>query len=263
MRFIDTHSHLLPYCDDGSKDWNMSIRMLKQAQEDGITDIICTPHIYSNNDLDNEKMYLQLFNKLLKCAKKAGISINLYLGSELYVQPNFLFEKDMTTLAQNGRYFLIEFPMAMIPSFVAKHFFESLPFDKVPIIAHPERNGTIIRNPQNAIELVKKGALLQMTAGSLLGKNGQQIQAVARKILDADAAHLVATDAHDDKTRTSRMREAYEMVKTTWGKERARLLFEENPFRVLKGDLIEYHDPASISNRNKSMFTKIMSFLQK
>ncbi|MDZ7724741.1 MAG: CpsB/CapC family capsule biosynthesis tyrosine phosphatase [candidate division KSB1 bacterium] len=262
MKLVDTHSHLIPYCDDGSEDWNMSLRMLEQAREDGITDIVCTPHIFSNNDLDDEYKFVKLFKELVARKQDAEIPINLYLGSELYVQPNFRFDKDMTTLAQNGRYFLIEFPMAMIPSFVARHFFQSLPLDKTPVIAHPERNGSIVRNPQNAIELVKNGALLQVTAGSLLGGFGQQVQTVAHTLLQANAAHLIATDAHDDQSRTLQLRQAYNLVKNMWGEERARILFNENPLRIIKGDLIEYHEPESISSRNKSMFSRIKSLLK-
>ena len=241
----------------------MSMRMLEQAQKDGITDIICTPHIFSNNDLDEEFKFVKLFKSLVERKQKAGIPVNLYLGSELYVQPDFRFDKDMTTLAQNGRYFLIEFPMAMIPSFVARHFFESLPIDKTPVIAHPERNGSILRNPQNAVELAKKGALLQVTAGSLLGGFGQQIQTVAHCLLDANAAHLVATDAHDDKSRMLKLHDAYDLVSRNWGEDRARLLFEENPLKILKGDLIEYQEPEDIAGRNPSMFARIKSLLKK
>lgn len=263
MRLIDTHTHVLPFCDDGSKDWNMSLRMLKQAQDDGIMDVVCTPHILSNNDLEKEEMFLNLYEELIARSKQAGISVNLHMGSELYVQPDFPFDKKMTTLAQNGRYFLIEFPMAMIPSFVAKHFFESLPFGKTPVIAHPERNGTILRNPQNAIELAKKGALLQVVGGSLLGRFGQQVQKVAHSIMDADAVHLIASDAHDDVSRPMQLIEAYNKVRNNWGAERARLLFEENPRRVLNGDLIEFREPGDITESNKSMLSRLKSLLQK
>ena len=41
---IDIHNHILPNIDDGSKSFEESINILKQAYESGVTDIIVTPH---------------------------------------------------------------------------------------------------------------------------------------------------------------------------------------------------------------------------
>ena len=44
MKYIDIHSHILPFMDDGARDEKMSLEMLKIAQQEGISDIIVTPH---------------------------------------------------------------------------------------------------------------------------------------------------------------------------------------------------------------------------
>ena len=41
---IDIHSHIIAGIDDGSKDIEMTINMLKKAEKSGTTDIIATPH---------------------------------------------------------------------------------------------------------------------------------------------------------------------------------------------------------------------------
>ena len=41
---IDIHSHILNDIDDGSKSLEMSINMLKKAEQSGTTSIIATPH---------------------------------------------------------------------------------------------------------------------------------------------------------------------------------------------------------------------------
>ena len=41
---VDIHSHILAEIDDGSKDMEMTINMLKKSEKSGTTDIIATPH---------------------------------------------------------------------------------------------------------------------------------------------------------------------------------------------------------------------------
>ena len=41
---IDFHNHVLPGVDDGAKDIEMAINMLKTASSQGITDVINTIH---------------------------------------------------------------------------------------------------------------------------------------------------------------------------------------------------------------------------
>ena len=45
---IDIHTHILPGIDDGSKSFEQSLLMAKEAQEAGFTDIITTSHYMTN-----------------------------------------------------------------------------------------------------------------------------------------------------------------------------------------------------------------------
>lgn len=44
MEYIDMHSHILPGLDDGSKNMEMTLAMLRVAVEEGIGMIYTTPH---------------------------------------------------------------------------------------------------------------------------------------------------------------------------------------------------------------------------
>ena len=44
--FCDMHSHILPGMDDGSKNEEMSLNMLRKCKEQGIGMIFATPHYY-------------------------------------------------------------------------------------------------------------------------------------------------------------------------------------------------------------------------
>jgi len=236
---IDIHSHLLPGFDDGAADWDESLQMLRQGMEDGIREVILTPHVLSQKDLEREDEIQALFKQFKKRAAAEGITIKFHLACELYVQPDMDLNRRITTLDKTGRYFLVEFPMSVVPDFVTKRFFELIIKDKVPIVAHPERNVTIIQNPEKALDLVERGALLQINAGSLMGVFGRTVKDVASRLVEAELVHFVATDCHDPRSRTLQLSPAYDLVSETWGKELAELLFCVNPKKVLDGEIIK------------------------
>ncbi len=261
MQFIDTHSHILANCDDGAPNWEISLEMLRDAEKDGITELVCTPHILSRGELENEKELWSLYEEFLELARKAQISLKIHMGSELYVYPELKIEKRMSTLAQNGKYFLVEFPMALIPEFVPQLFFDLLMEGKTPVIAHPERNGGFIENPKKAYEFVERGSLLQVTAGSLLGIFGRTIQTLSEQLINANLVHVIASDAHNLSSRPLRLREAYLVVQEKWGEERARALCYENPKKIIQGQEINIGEPVSINFTDKKSLTgKIKSF---
>jgi protein-tyrosine phosphatase len=265
MQFIDTHNHVIPFIDDGAEDWDVSLEMLNQAQADGIVELVCTPHVLTNKDLRDENRFIEKFEDLKVRAKDAGISIKLHIGCELYVQPDFDFSYKLATLAQNGRYFLMEFPMGMIPPFVEQHFFTLFSKKHVPIIAHPERNGGIINDVNKAYELVKKGAMLQVTAGSLLGLFGSQVRTVANQLMDANLVHVIATDAHDVNRRVLKLKRAYELVLEKWGPDRAEMLFWTNPKKIINGEEIDIGEPQSFQSAihaHPSLQTRLRSFFK-
>jgi protein-tyrosine phosphatase len=260
MHFIDIHSHLLANWDDGPENWETTLEMLRQGVQDGIKEVICTPHILSKNDLQRENEILQRYEELKARAVHAKLPIKIHIGAELYIQPHFPFDKKICTLAQNGRYFLMEFTMGMIPDFVTKKFFDLLLKSKTPIIAHPERNFTIMNKPNTAFQLVEKGALLQINAGSLLGWFGKNSKSVAIQLLDANLVHFIASDAHDLKTRPLKLRDAFELVKTKWGSERAHALFYENQVKMMKGEDIKIGNPHAINQNKKQSFREKLGF---
>ena len=45
---IDFHSHILPGIDDGSKNVQMSLEMLKRASEQGVDVMLATSHFYAS-----------------------------------------------------------------------------------------------------------------------------------------------------------------------------------------------------------------------
>jgi protein-tyrosine phosphatase len=243
---IDIHSHLLPEIDDGSQSWEQTMNMVRQAVDDGIKEVAVTHHVLSNLAYEREPEIIAKLAELRERIARENLDLQLHLGSEIYAQADMELSHTMSTYNNNGKYFLVEFPMQGIPRFVADRFFDLIMEGMVPIIAHPERNMGVIRNPDRAFEFVQRGALLQMNAGSITGRHGPQVKDTATILLNSNLIHLVGSDGHNTRSRPIKMRSAYEFIANEWGEHRALQLFNENSRKVLAGHVLEPPDPLPI-----------------
>ena len=116
---IDFHNHIIPNLDDGSKSVEMSLNMLKEAQSQGITDIINTVH-FQHPKMDNKNteynFVISEIKKMEEIAKSNHININIHAASEVFFQFNLteILDNKITTFG-NGKYMLIEFQRLHFP----------------------------------------------------------------------------------------------------------------------------------------------------
>ena len=82
------------------------------------------------------------------------------------------------------------------------------------------------------------GALVQVTAGSLVGDFGRPVKAAAHDLLKRGLAHVVASDAHSVGRRPPRQAAARELVRRHYGTECEHVLFERNPERIVRGETL-------------------------
>ena len=138
----DIHCHILPGIDDGARSIEESINILSKAYNNGISDIVLTPHYikdsrYSCNNW-NKSILLEELKKELK---NRDIDINLYLGNEIMIDKDIisLLKSGEASSINNTKYVLIEFPMNSLRSDIEDILFEMVRNNYVPVIAHPER----------------------------------------------------------------------------------------------------------------------------
>jgi len=255
---IDLHSHLLPGIDDGSQDWEESLEMARQAVRSGTTEVMITHHMLDNSQFRHESEILEKFQILTGKLKEENIPLKLHLACELYYQPDIDLSRRISTFDNNGRFFLVEFPMQGIPRGVDERFFQLILDGKTPVIAHPERNFGILKNPQRAFEFVQRGALLQMNAGSLEGRYGEGVKALAVALLNSNLIHLVGSDGHNSHRRPLRIGDIYAPVRETWGENTAKAIFYDNPRRALAGQDVEIPEPLPVEPvRRPSTFSPV------
>ncbi|MBE6159702.1 MAG: capsular biosynthesis protein [Lactobacillales bacterium] len=196
-RKIDIHSHILNGIDDGSRNIEESISILKKCEQEGISKIILTPHYMENTNYNkNNKEKTEIFNKLKKEVKKQNINIELYLGNEVYANDNILElleQKEITTL-NNSKYILIEFPLLNENLNDINIIYNLKLSNLIPIIAHPERYEYI--TIEKVEEYIKMGALIQINEGSLLKHYGRKPKKIAKKLLKKKLVHFIGSDIH-------------------------------------------------------------------
>ncbi|MBM0065891.1 tyrosine-protein phosphatase [Alkalicoccobacillus gibsonii] len=250
---IDCHCHILPNLDDGSDSVEQSVKMAEVAVEEGITTIIVTPHhAHPYFETTTEDMTRSL-NVLQEKLELYNIPLELLPGQEIRLFGDLIEHLALgksVPLTGDGRYVLIEFPTTSIPSYSERIFYELAVGGYTPIIAHPERNKIFIDNPHKLFEFVKNGALTQITSSSLTGHFGKKIQSFTLQIIESNLAHILASDAHNLKARTFRMRESFDLLKEHFGTELCNQ-FNENAKQVLKNEFISVNPPEFIKKKKK------------
>jgi protein-tyrosine phosphatase len=240
---IDLHCHLLPGVDDGSKNLAMSLDMARMACADGITTVVCTPHILPTV-YDNKGPEIKAAVTLLQQSLSlADIPLRLLSGADVHMVPDLvagLNDGRILTLA-GSRYLLLEPPHHVMPRQFDDYIFRLLSVGYVAILTHPERLSWI--EPQYVLirRMVHGGLWIQLTAGSLTGRFGQGPRYWAERMLDEGLCHVMATDAHNTSTRPPQLSRVQAMVEQRLGPEEA-----NNIFRIRPSGVIENVSPAKL-----------------
>jgi protein-tyrosine phosphatase len=230
---IDLHTHILPDWDDGAADWETAERMLALAREDGISGICLTPHIYrqTKHGDDPEEMKRQT-TAFIERARRLPVA--LYAGAEVHIHPGMGRTVKEHGLTVNGsRYAFIEFPAEHVPAGARDLIFEMTLLGIVPIVSHPERNAVFANRPGVLFELVRMGALGQVTAQSLTGDFGRRTRDAAERLMRLNLVHLIASDAHDE-ARPPELARAVKKAARIVGEEKARAMVTDVPAAIVK-----------------------------
>lgn len=253
---VDIHSHILFGVDDGAKDIEESMELLKQAVSVGYTDIVCSSHYYIG--LYENSNYLINFNILKEEIKRLEIPINIYLGNEFNLDSEYFSHKDKINRINNGKYFLVEIKSNIIYS-ICKDFFQMLLEKGVtPIFAHIERYNQI--RVEELIELSQIGVVLQMNLGSAVGELPKVKYLLENRYID-----IIATDTHKYGKRDYNIKEKLDKLKSIVGDEYFQLLTEINPKKVinnenilkLKGEKNEFKKSDGISSIFSNLYSKL------
>lgn len=212
---IDLHSHILPGIDDGAKNMEMTLDMLKIAAKDGTKKIVATPHFYRGYYLNSYDDIVNLAKEVNNTAKENNIDIEVYPGQEVFLDKKVIedYKQGVIKGIGNSKYMLIELPMDRMPKETFDILYELRIQGIVSVIAHPERYSYIASQPSKINEFIKEGCLFQINSGSIKGIFGKKIQKTAETLIKHRACNFIASDAHSIGLRSPVIREALDTVK--------------------------------------------------
>jgi protein-tyrosine phosphatase len=226
---------LLPGIDDGSKDLAMSLAMARMAAADGISTIACTPHILPGVYNNSGPAIRRAVARLAQSIEEAGLPISVVSGADAHIAPDLAVQlNDGRSLTLNdSRYFLLEPPHHVLPPRLEDLIFGLQAGGYVPILTHPERLSWVEGHYDLVRRLVASSVLMQITAGSVMGRFGRRPRYWAERMLDEGLCHILATDAHNTEQRTPRMADARDFVAQRLGDDEAINLVLRRPQGIL------------------------------
>ncbi|MGD6849029.1 tyrosine-protein phosphatase [Rossellomorea aquimaris] len=248
---IDIHSHILPGVDDGARTMQDSVDMAKQAVSEGVHTIIATPH-HMNGKYENEKVnILHRVDELNDHLRQEKIDLTVLPGQECRIYGEMVEDYHSGKLLPLNRvspYIFVEFPSSSVPRYTDRLLYELQNEGLIPVIVHPERNAELIERPDKLYNLVKNGSATQLTASSLTGYFGKNIQKFSQQLIEANLTHFIASDAHNIHNRSFKMEEAMDTLEKKYGIDMI-YYFTENAELLIEGKNIYKEIPEKIKKR--------------
>jgi protein-tyrosine phosphatase len=196
----DIHSHLLPGIDDGAKDLEDSLNLIRSLVQMGYTRLITTPHIMSEVYPNDATIILTQLGIVQEALRKAGIPVEISAAAEYFIDDSFLSllgKEPLLTLFEN--HVLVEMSFMYPLSGLFDHFFQIERHGYNPILAHPERYAYYHPNYKIYAEIKEKGVKLQLNLLSLTGYYGETTKKIAVKLLKDKLIDFIGTDTHHSR----------------------------------------------------------------
>lgn len=235
---IDLHCHILPGVDDGAENATAACRMAEQALNSGVHTVVVTPHCnlrgvrpnYRGPALDRQFALLQAL------LRQRGLPLRLLPGAEVFAHSDNirpLLEAGRLTTLNHSRYLLVEFPFGAPGREITATLEAVARRGCVPVVAHPERYTAVQWDPRLAALWFRRGYIIQVNKGSLLGRLGQSSEETARELLRRGFIHVIASDAHDPDYRTAGFRSLLPLLERRCDPAYIDLLLRVNPERIV------------------------------
>lgn len=231
MNMIDMHTHFLPKVDDGAKDLEMGIEMLKESASQGVKLCVSTSHcrLHRHESLENFLKRRSLAYEDIKKNLTSELP-KIILGAEVLLDHDITEHKEIDKLCIGGSgYMLLEFPH-MSQDVRTPEWIYALTLAGIkPIIAHIDRYP---RRDSLMTELDGMDIVYQINAEVFFTMKGRSF---VKKMLKKDDGFIISSDMHNLESRPCNMALAYEKAKKKYGNT-ADKLFYENAKKILKSE---------------------------
>lgn len=195
MAVIDFHSHILPGIDDGSKDVEMSIEMLRMSLEQEVEIMIATPHFYASQQridefLENRQTALEKLEN-----RRESLKPKLKMGAEVAFFPGISQADRLEELLIEGsRVLLLEMPFTHWSDSTVSEVVDLIQKRKIQVVlAHLDRYMGMMENRKKIARLLEWPIYVQINVESLLS---WKTKGMVIKMFKHNKAHFLGSDCH-------------------------------------------------------------------
>ena len=240
QNLVDLHCHLMPYVDDGAYDEDECRELLRREAEQHVRCICLTPHLRADMFETTEEQVQERFSLVQSLAREAELPLTLYCSREYH------FDRLFRRLLETGKPRPLGEGNTLLVEFSGRHSGEEM-LEAVrlvrsrgytPLIAHVERCQPIHQDWAFAHSLREAGALLQINAGSVLGRESLRQRLLCKKLLQKNLVTVIASDAHDARLRVPELGLCAQHLESKYGRGLAQRLLCANPTAILNGRTI-------------------------
>jgi protein-tyrosine phosphatase len=197
---IDLHLHILPGIDDGPESDAGSVALGAVLAAQGVRIAAATPHLRDDHPRVRVDELADRCAALNDTLLSSGVPLHVVPAAEvdiLWARQASDDELRLASYEQHGRDVLIETPYGVLPDSFEELVDEIAARGYRILLAHPERNVTLQRDPERLARLVDRGLLLQVTASSLASTDRRSgSRRLALELVRTRMAHVIASDAH-------------------------------------------------------------------
>ncbi|MDC7723207.1 tyrosine protein phosphatase [Priestia megaterium] len=235
---IDIYTHMLPRVEGRKQQFIDAARHLVNQ---GVKAVATTLDKETNTSLF---LYVKEANQTLK---DNNIPLTIVEGMEVVADRRFAesYQRRDAMLASNEKYIVLTIPKEEEADYLKQLIYDIQLNKIVPIISEPECHPYFLENKNTLYKFVKKGAIVQLSSDSIIGKNGKHAKKAAMQFIERNLAHVIASGASLDNYKQHSLRQAYDVITKEKGAETSQLLMQ-NAEATFNGQGIQILPPERI-----------------
>lgn len=240
IHIADMHCHILPALDDGSRNIEQTLSMLQIAYDEGVRLIVATPHYHIGKMMVTPSKADEAIKQIMPVIKERFPGMELYAGQEIYYYSEAMQDVETglaRTMADSG-YILMEYFIDESFDVIESSVYEAMSHGYTPILAHVERYECLFDRTERVKQLIDSGAYIQVNASSVCGNNGNNVKRYIKKLLKQHMVHFVASDAHSDRTRAPRFKDAVKALAKVCKADYLMELLWDNSIKMINNEEI-------------------------
>jgi protein-tyrosine phosphatase len=218
---IDFHTHVLPGMDDGSKDIDMTLAMLKEEASQGVTKILGTPHFYAHRSrIDNFLERRQNSFSQVKELRALDSSLpEVIPGAEVYYFPGMGTANQIEELCIEGTdILLVEMPFDQWGDQEYRDISDLIRKKHLRVIlAHIDRYWGLQKRRDAWESIMRLPLTRQLNADSVLSRGSTR--RFALRFMKEHGRVILASDCHNMTSRAPNLQQARAFIEKKLGQE--------------------------------------------